>query len=231
MQQSNNVPVHLGLILDGNRRWAREHGLPTLEGHSRGYDNLREIAKAAINRGVSYVSAYIFSTENWSRTPKEVKYLMDLAYRMLTKDIPELNKEQIRVVWLGGREKVSNKLLKAIERAEEATKGNSRGTLALCFNYGGQEELVDATRKIIGQGLAPTEINKEVLAAALYAPDIPPVDLLVRTSGERRLSGFMMYRTAYAELYFTDTYWPDFSIQDLDAALAEYADRERRLGK
>lgn len=231
MQKSNNIPVHLGLILDGNRRWARERGLPTLEGHSQGYDNLKEITKAAIRHGVSYVSAYIFSTENWNRTPKEVKYLMDLAYRMLTKDVAELNREQIRVVWLGSREKVSNKLLGAIEKAEESTKNNTRGTLALCFNYGGQNELVEAVRKITAQGLLPTEITEEVLADSLYVPDVPPVDLLIRTSGERRLSGFMMYRTAYSELFFVDKYWPDFSEQDLNAALAEYVERERRHGK
>lgn len=231
MQSEQNIPEHLGLILDGNRRWARERGLPTLEGHSRGYDNLKDIAKVAVDRGVTYVSAFIFSTENWSRTPKEVKYLMDLAHRMLTKDVDELNAEQIRVVWLGAKEKVSQRLLKAIEQAETATRNNTRGTLALCFNYGGQDELVEAAQKIAAQGLQQKEITKEVLEAALYAPDVPPVDLLVRTSGEQRLSGFMLYRAAYAELYFTDKYWPDFSEEDLDAALAEYAERERRHGK
>lgn len=205
--------------------------MPTLEGHRQGYDNLKEIAKAAINRGVRYVSAYIFSTENWNRTADEVKYLMDLAYRMVTKDVRELNKENIRVVWLGSRERISNKLLKAIENAEESTRNNTRGTLALCFNYGGQEEIVDAARAIAAKGLRSDEITKEVLAETLYAPEVPPVDLLIRTSGEHRVSGFMLWRIAYAELYFTAKYWPDFSEADLDAAMADYAARDRRLGK
>ncbi len=228
---AQKIPQHVGLILDGNRRWARERGLPTLDGHSRGYDNLKDVAKLAIDRGVRYVSAYIFSTENWNRTPKEVKYLMDLAYRMLTKDVAELNREQIRVVWVGSRDKVSQKLITAIEKAEEATQGNARGTLALCFNYGGQDELVDAARRIAAKNLQPEEITREVLEEALYAPEVPPVDLLIRTSGEQRLSGYMLYRAAYAELYFTDQYWPDFTEEDLDAALAEYVRRERRHGK
>lgn len=231
LKKEQAIPRHVGFILDGNRRWARERGLPTLEGHSRGYDNLKDIVKLAVDRGVQYVSAYIFSTENWSRTPKEVKYLMDLAYRMLTKDVDELNKEQIRVVWLGSKEKVSSKLLKAIEHAETATRSNTRGTLALCFNYGGQDELVDAMRQLTTQSLKPEEITRDSLEQALYAPEVPPVDLLVRTSGEQRISGFMLYRVAYAELYFIDKYWPDFSGADLDAALADYAERERRHGK
>lgn len=231
MQQQDKIPAHLGLILDGNRRWARQHDLPTLEGHRQGYDNLKDIAKVAINRGVSFVSAYIFSTENWNRTPREVKYLMDLAYRIMTKDVAELNKEQIKVVWLGSREKVSSKLLDAIEKAETSTRYNTRGTLALCFNYGGQEELVDAVRKVVTDGIPADKVTREVLENALYAPEVPPVDLLIRTSGEQRLSGYMMYRTAYAELFFTNKYWPDFSEQDLEIALVDYAERERRHGK
>lgn len=225
------VPSHLGLILDGNRRWARARGLPTLEGHNRGYDNLKTITKAAINHGVKYVSAYIFSKENWNRTSAEVKYLMNLAYLLINKDVNELNKEDIRVVCLGSRERLSPKLIKAIEKAEEKTKHNSRGTLALCFNYSGREELADAVKHIIEQKLPFEKINDDTLSAFLYHPEVPDIDLLVRTSGEQRLSGYMLYRMNYAELYFTDKHWPDFSEQDLDAALAEYASRQRRYGK
>lgn len=225
------MPKHVGLILDGNRRWARQRGLPTMEGHSQGYDNLKTITKHAINSGVSYVSAYIFSTENWQRAPKEVKYLMELAHRILTKDVIELDQENIRVVWLGSRDKVSDKLLTAIQKAEEKTKDNTRGTLALCFNYGGQQEILDAVKKIVDQGIRQENITPEVLENALYVPEVPSVDLLIRTSGEKRVSGFMLYRAAYAELYFSDKYWPDFGVSDFDDALAEYAERERRLGK
>lgn len=228
---TDNIPKHLGFILDGNRRWARERGLPTLEGHRAGYSNLKDITKAAINSGVSYVSAYIFSTENWNRTPEEVKYLMDLAYRMLTKDLKELNKEQIRVVWLGSSDRVSEKLQKAIKNAEDKTKNNTRGTLALCFNYGGHTELVDAVKNIVSSGVDAQAIDHKVLEDNLYGgAEIPPVDLLVRTSGEQRLSGFMLYRMAYSELYFTDTFWPDFDEVQLEKALAEYARRNRRFG-
>ncbi len=232
IKDNKSIPSHVGFILDGNRRWAREHGLPTLEGHRKGYDNLKEITKAAINSGVSYVSAYIFSTENWSRTPEEVKYLMDLAYRMLTKDLKELNKEQIRVIWLGSEQNISQKLLKAIKKAEDSTKNNTRGTLALCFNYGGHDELVNAIKKIVKSGYEPEEITEEVLSSTLYGgSDIPPVDFIVRTSGEQRLSGFMLHRSAYSELYFTDVFWPDFDEQELQKALTEYGRRQRRFGK
>jgi len=229
--ENETIPRHVGLILDGNRRWAREHGLPTLEGHRLGYDNLKTITKSAINQGVSYVSAYIFSTENWQRSAREVKYLMNLALRMITKDLAELNEENIRVVWLGREEKLSPKLLKALKFAEDSTKGNTRGTLALCFNYGGQDEIVDAVRALVKKGLSPNEIAKGAFEKALYAPKIPPLDLLIRTSGELRLSGFMLYRAAYAELLFTDKYWPDFSEQDMREALVEYSRRDRRKGK
>ncbi|MCA9331521.1 di-trans,poly-cis-decaprenylcistransferase [Candidatus Saccharibacteria bacterium] len=231
MKQPIIAPKHVGLILDGNRRWARQRGLPTLEGHSRGYDNLKVITKHAINSGISYVSAYIFSTENWQRAPKEVKYLMELAHRILTKDVIELDQENIRVVWLGSRDRLSRKLLAAIRKAEEKTKDNTRGTLALCFNYGGQQEILDAVKKIVHHDIGLKNITTEVLENALYVPEVPSVDLLIRTSGEKRVSGFMLYRAAYAELYFSDKYWPDFGVLDFDNALAEYAERERRLGK
>ncbi|HSX44547.1 MAG TPA: polyprenyl diphosphate synthase [Candidatus Saccharimonadales bacterium] len=229
MTKKSIVPSHIGLILDGNRRWARSHDLPTLEGHRQGYDNLKDIVKAAINRNVKFVSAYIFSIENWNRTPKEIKYLMDLAHKMLTRDVRELNKENIRVLWLGSRGKVSSKLQKAIEDAEMSTQNNSRGTLGLCFNYGGQQELFDATQKLIDKGVK--KVTQSNFENALYQPEIPPIDLLIRTSGEQRTSGFMLYRAAYAELYFLDKHWPDFDEHDLDTALKEYASRQRRFGE
>jgi undecaprenyl diphosphate synthase len=223
------IPNHLGLILDGNRRWAKANGLPTLEGHRKGYDNLKDIGKAAINKGVKYVSAYIFSTENWNRTPVEVKYLMNLAYTMLTRDVKELNDEGIRVVWLGSVQNISKKLLKAIRAAEETTANNTRGTLCICFNYGGQQEIADAAQKLIND--KATNVTPELFATALYTPEVPPMDMLIRTSGEQRLSGFMLWRAAYAELYFVDKHWPDFGRDDLDIAFNEYSGRQRRFGK
>lgn len=231
MSEQATIPAHLGLILDGNRRWAKSRGLPTLEGHQQGSEVFREIALATFDRGVKYLSAYVFSNENWSRTEEEVGYLMKLVMKATEKYLDTFNKADIRIVILGRRDRLDKKVLESIERTEEKTKNNTRGTLALCFNYGGKEELVDAVRKLVAQGVTSREINAEVLAGALYHPEIPPVDFLIRTSGEHRTSGFMLYRANYAELYFTDTYWPDFTTDDLDAALQEYAGRKRRFGK
>lgn len=228
--RSSQMPKHLGVILDGNRRWARAQGLPTLEGHRKGAEVFKEIALAAFDRGVQHISAYIFSTENWSRSEEEVGYLMNLVIKVTESQLDAFHKAGIRIVILGQRQGLSKKVLAAIERTEEKTKDNSRGTLALCFNYGGQQEIADAVRMIVERGTAPDEITPEIIEAALYHPEIPPVDLLIRTSGEQRLSGFMLYRAAYAELYFTDKHWPAFTIDDLDAALADYAGRDRRFG-
>lgn len=222
------IPTHVGLILDGNRRWAREQGLATLEGHRIGYDGLKDISKAAFNRGVKYLSAFIFSTENWNRSKEEVGYLMNLAHILLTRDVKELNKENIRVLWLGSRGKVSAKLQKAIDKAVETTKNNTHGTLCLCFNYGGQQEIVDAVKRFADEG---REATLENFNQALYEPEVPDIDLLVRTSGEHRTSGYMLWRAAYAELYFIDKYWPDFKEADLNLALKDYAKRQRRFGQ
>lgn len=223
------LPKHVGLILDGNRRWARDQGLPTLEGHRAGYGNLKKIAKHAVNQGVRYVSAYIFSAENWNRGKAEVAYLMDLALWVATREVREVHKEGIRVRFLGRRDGLSDRLLKAIQKAEEMTKDNKRGTLALCFNYGGQQEIVDAAQKLLSTKKTG-EITLEDFAGALYAPDIPAMDLVIRTSGEQRLSNFMLWRAAYAELYFVKKHWPAFTVDDFDKALAEFATRQRRFG-
>ncbi len=221
---------HLGLILDGNRRWAKQQGLPTLEGHRQGAENFKTIALAAFDRGVEYLSAYVFSNENWSRTEEEVGYLMKLVIKAVEKYLDEFNKAGVRIVILGRRDGLSKDVLKAIAGAEEKTASNTKGTLALCFNYGGQEEIVDAFRQLNRQGVSADDITADRISGALYEPSIPPVDLIVRTSGEERLSGFMLWRSMYAELYFVDKFWPDFSVADLDEALAEYDNRQRRFG-
>jgi undecaprenyl diphosphate synthase len=226
------LPKHVGLILDGNRRWAKSNGLASLQGHKARYQNLKTIAKHALDfPDVQYLSAYVFSVENWNRTSEEVAYLMDMALWVATHEIKELHKENIRVRFLGSREGLSNKIITAIEKAETLTEDNTKGTVALCFNYGGLQELVDAAKQIIKKGISPEELTEKQLMNALYAPDVPPVDLLIRTSGEKRTSGFMLARSAYAELYFTNKHWPDFSVTDFDAALAEYQQRERRFGE
>jgi undecaprenyl diphosphate synthase len=228
MTQNSNLPVHVGLILDGNRRWAKRRGMPKLEGHRKGYNNLKDLAKHAADRGIKYLSAYIFSTENWNRSKDEVEYLMKLAYQLLTRDVEELNRENIRVIWLGSRQKISKKLQSAIDKAVETTKSNTRGTLCLCFNYGGRQEVMDAAQKLIDEGVKT--VTPDNFQEAIYAPEVPDVDLIVRTSGQYRISGYMLWRSAYSELYFIDKYWPDFNRDDFDHALDWYASRERRFG-
>lgn len=231
MEEQSSIPVHLGIILDGNRRWAKSQNLPTLEGHRVGYQNLKDITKYAFDRGVSYVSAFMFSTENWSRTKEEVKYLMALILNVLTREINELNSANIKVVWLGTTDRLSDKIIKAIDNAEEKTKNNTNGTLCLCFNYGGHQEIIDAVKKIVSKNTPIDQIDKQLIKDSLYAPQVPAVDLMIRTSGENRTSGFMLYRSAYSELYFTDKHWPEFKAHDLDLALDDYALRHRRFGK
>ena len=217
--------------MDGNRRWAASQGLPKLEGHRKGYENLKTIATAAYDAGVEYLSAYIFSTENWKRSEEEVGYLMKLVVDVFSKDIDTLIEKDVRVVFLGSRGKISKTVRKAIEGAEERSKDKTGGTLALCFNYGGHLEIVDAVKQIVAEGVSEDEIDEETIEKHLYYPDVPPVDLMIRTSGEQRISNFMLWRMSYAELYFTDKHWPAFSVDDLNAAFEEYASRQRRFGK
>lgn len=230
-QTSNLKPNHIGVIMDGNRRWARSQGLKTFEGHFKGYKNMRDLALYALKeKGIPFLSAYVFSTENWSRTEEEVGYLMNLVLRALTDYLDEFHKNNIMVVVLGSRDKLSPKVVKAIETAETKTSANTGGTLALCFNYGGQHEIVDATKKIIEQKIDASTLDPEKFSQFLYHPEVPPLDLVVRTSGEQRLSGYMLYRASYAELLFVDKHWPEFTTEDIDMAIDEYAQRQRRYG-
>jgi undecaprenyl diphosphate synthase len=229
-KQDISIPLHLGLILDGNRRWAKEQGLPQFEGHKHGYQTLKTIGLAALDRGVAYISAYLFSTENWERSKTEVDYLMKLLLWVFKHEIDEFNKRNIRIRVLGSRERLSKSVLNAIDRAEEITKNNTGGTLALCLNYGGQLEIVDAVKKIVEKGVKKDNITPVTIEQNLYSADIPPIDLIIRTSGEKRLSNFMLWRAAYSELMFVDTYWPAFTERDLDDCFKEYATRQRRFG-
>ncbi len=224
------VPRHLGLILDGNRRWAREHGLSLEEGHRHGYENLRTISEVAFEQGVEYVSAYVFSTENWNRSRDEVRYLMRLLLWILKHEIDNLDEHGIRVRMLGSKLRLGKALIRAIHEAEVKTQFNTKGTLLLCLNYGGQQEIVDAMKQIVANGTPPEAITADLIDQHLYAPNIPPVDLIIRTSGEQRLSNFMLWKGAYSELMFTDTYWPDFDRDELMEMLTTYSQRARRFG-
>lgn len=230
-KQQLALPAHVGLILDGNRRWATDQNLPTLKGHYQGAENLRTISLVAINGGVKYLSAYLFSTENWKRSKTEVTYLMKLIIKFLEKYLDELAQNEIRIVHVGSRDGLPKSVLKAIDDAVRRTEEFKRGTLALCINYGGQQEIVDAAAKLLRQNTDPRRLSIREFEKALYAPELPPVDLVIRTSGEYRTSGFMLWRAAYAEYIFIDKYWPDFTKQDLKFALLYYAKRQRRFGK
>ncbi|MBI4133641.1 di-trans,poly-cis-decaprenylcistransferase [Candidatus Uhrbacteria bacterium] len=228
---SEKVPQHLGIIMDGNRRWAKMHGLPILEGHRRGYDKLKEVGEWCMERGVKVLTVFAFSTENWKRAASEVAYLMDLFYRAFTNEVEEFMRRNIRVRIIGDRAGLPENVGRAATALEERTRENTRGTLQLAINYGGHTEICDAVRALLGQHVAPAEITEEAIASRLYAPDTPPPDLIIRTSGEQRLSGFLTWQSAYSELYFIQKHWPDFTEADLDAACAWYADRDRRFGQ
>lgn len=230
MKSTKAVPVgHLGIILDGNRRWARSKDLPTLEGHRRGAEVFKEVSLAAFDKGVGCVSAYVFSSENWRRTQEEVSYLMGLVTKAVDKYLDEYHQRGIKITVLGSRQKLDSKVVKSIEKATEKTKNNTGGTLALCFNYGGKQEIADAATRLISSG--KKNITPQMIEEALYSPEVPPLDLIIRTSGEHRLSGFMLWRSEYAELYFVDKHWPDFTPADLELALQEYGRRQRRFGQ
>lgn len=228
MTEHGVVPAHVGIILDGNRRWAKKNGLPASEGHREGFETFNDIATHALERGIKFLTIYAFSTENWSRTKEEVTFLMGFAAQMLKTRIKELHKKGVRFVWLGSRENLDPSFLQLLMEAEALTKDNNTATLALCFNYGGQQEIVDAVQAMQAAG---ETVTKESIERHLYGGNqIPPIDFLIRTSGERRISNFMLWRAAYSELYFTDVLWPDFHEREFDEALADYATRQRRFG-
>lgn len=222
---------HLAIILDGNRRWAKDKGLPTFEGHRRGYDNVKTIGLAALERGVKFFTVFAFSTENWKRTEEEVGYLMELLHVALTKEIGFYMEHNVRLRVIGRREGLSEKLVDAIDAAEAKTAGNTNGQINLCINYGGRAEIVDAVKALIADGVAADEITEERIAANIWMAGIPDPDLIIRTSGEQRLSGFLTWSGVYSELLFVEKHWPNFDVSDLDAALAEFERRGRRFGK
>lgn len=226
----SDLPVHVGIIPDGNRRWAKASGLPTLEGHRKGLAVARDVALHAFDRGVKNLTVYAFSNENWNRAEEEVGYLMNLFHRFVTTQTKTLHQKGVRVLFLGRRDGLPQNLIQAMEESEAKTANNKVGTLSICLNYGGKTELVDAVRAIIRSGVKPEEVTSDLIAKHLYAPEVPPVDMIIRTSGEQRTSGFMLWRSDYAEFYWSAKFWPDFAPADLDEALAEFKRRQRRWG-
>ena len=227
----SDIPQHVGFIVDGNRRWAKAHGLPKYEGHLAGYNALKDVLLETLSRGVKYASAYVFSTENWKRSEEEVGHLMGLLLKILEADVPIFIENNVRLRVVGSRSGLSEAILKAIDKAEESTKDLENGELLLCLNYGGHLEIADAVKEIVRSGISSDEVTPELISQHIYAPEVPPCDIIVRTSGEQRLSNFMLWRSAYSELYFIDKNWPDMTTDDVDDILEEYSRRNRRLGK
>lgn len=225
------VPRHVGYIVDGNRRWAKQHGIPTYEGHLAGYNALKDVLLETIAQGVEFVSLYTFSTENWKRATDEVNHLMRLSMRIFKTDLKVLTQNNLRLLVLGTRDQLPAKMCEAIDAAEAATAANTGGTVAVCFNYGGQLEIVHAMQSIVEEGIKPEDITIQTIDEHIWKPEVPPVDLIVRTSGEKRLSNFMLWRSPYSEVLFLDKLWPDMTKTDVSDILSEYATRERRLGK
>ncbi len=224
------IPTHVGIIMDGNGRWAQKRGLPRLAGHRAGTENLRRILRAAVEFGVRILTIYAFSTENWGRPQDEVEGLLDIMERMIDRELPELHREGVQIRHIGRTERVPERLLTKIRQALELTRNNQRLILNVAFNYGGRAEIVDAVRGIIRDGIPPEQVDEALIARYLYTADLPDPDLIIRTSGEMRVSNFLIWQGAYAEYYVTPVYWPDFDKDEFYKALAEYARRERRFG-
>ncbi len=227
----NNAVVHLGIIMDGNRRWAKDDGLLIGMGHLAGAEKVKEVIRWSANRGIKYLTLYTFSTENWQRPKEEVSSLLGLIGDFLKENCQEFQKEGGKLRFLGDRDGLPVDLVKAMEEAELATKDNDRIIVNSLFNYGGRAEILRAVRRIIKEGVKPENINTAEFGRYLYTAGLPDPDLIIRTSGEMRLSNFLTWQSAYSELYFCEKHWPDFSEQDLDKALSEYSLRQRRIGK
>jgi undecaprenyl diphosphate synthase len=226
--QLQSIPLHLGFIVDGNRRWARKHGLPAYEGHLAGHNALKEILRASVEKGVKFVSFYVFSTENWKRTEDEVSRIMQMVISFVKDDIKGLVQENTRLLVLGSRDGLPEKVLKAVKEAEAKTAHCTRATAIFCFNYGGQLEIADAAQQCVNDGVA---ITTDAIRERLYGGlEVPDVDMVVRTSGEERLSNFMLWRAAYSEFMFLEKFWPDMRAEDIDIIIKEYGERNRRFG-
>jgi undecaprenyl diphosphate synthase len=228
------LPRHVAIVMDGNGRWARQRGLSRSEGHRRGKDSVRAVVEVAREVGVPYLTLFVFSNENWNRPSTEVRFLMELFHRYLTTETKRLMKRGIKVIALGNVERLTPPVRRALDSMIAATAGNSSMTVALALSYGGRQDVVDAARRIAQEAaegrLNPAEVDERMLATRLASADLPDPDLLIRTSGELRISNFFLYQLAYTELYFTDTLWPDFREREFLHALAAYQMRERRFG-
>lgn len=227
----SRVPVHIAAVMDGNGRWAQQRGLARTEGHAAGEDALFDTVKGARDLGVKWFTVYAFSTENWKRPTDEVRYLMNFNEQILTRHRDELNENNVRIRFLGRRDwRVPKRLLKHMDESVELTRKNTRMTFTIAFNYGGRAEIIDAIKAMINDKVSADKVSEKLLHKYLYDPEMPDPDLVVRTSGEYRISNFLLWELAYSELVFTDVLWPDFRRENLFDAVREYQARDRRFG-
>jgi len=224
------IPTHVGIIMDGNGRWAAVRGLPRLAGHRAGTENLRRTLEASVEFGIKILTIYAFSTENWQRPDSEVQGLLGILEQMLKREVKNLHRNGVRLRHLGRTEGLSPGLQEEIGKAIDLTRDNTRITLNVAFNYGGRTEIVDACRRLLADKVGPTQVDEALLSSYLYTAGQPDPDLIIRTAGEMRLSNFLVWQAAYAEYYCTPTYWPNFDKEELRKALLAYGQRKRRFG-
>lgn len=222
---------HIAIIMDGNRRWAKENNLPTAAGHKKGVEALRKTVRACDDFGIKYITVYAFSTENWKRSKEEVDFLMDLVAITLKNQLDEMHKEGVKITFLGNLSKLSEKLQKVLLNAEAKTKNNTGVNLQIALNYGSRDEITNAVKVIVSKGLKPEEITPEIISENLYTSQIPDPDILIRTGGEKRLSNYLLWQVAYSEIIVIDEYWPLFDKKLLEQCIDEFSKRQRRYGK
>jgi undecaprenyl diphosphate synthase len=225
------VPAHVAIVMDGNGRWARARGLPRTAGHDAGEEAMFDVVDGGLDIGVGWITMFAFSTENWRRPPDEVRFLMNFNERILTRHRDEMNEKGVRIRFAGRKDwRVPRRILRHMEDSAELTAHNRKLTLTIAFNYGGRTELVDAVRRLVADGVAASKVDERAIASRLYWPDMPDPDLVIRTSGEYRISNFLLWQLAYSEMLFTDVLWPDFRRENLFDAVREFQGRERRYG-
>ena len=222
---------HVAIIMDGNRRWAKKHLLPTMMGHKKGVEALKKTTRACDDFGIKYLTLYAFSTENWNRKKEEVDFLMDLLASTLVAELDELNENNVKMNFIGDMNKLNSNLQQIIEKSKEKTKNNTGVVLTVAINYGSRDEVINAVKNIIKDGVKEEEITSDLISKYLYTSNMPDPDLLIRTSGEKRISNYLLWQIAYSEIYFTDIFWPEFDKDALALAVKEFAQRQRRWGK
>ncbi len=230
LSKLEKIPNHVAIIMDGNGRWAQERGLPRASGHKAGTENLREVIEAAVEFGIQYLTIFAFSTENWARPTDEIQGLMRIFRTMLDRELKNLDKNGVQLNHLGCLARIDKGLKKEVLEAIELTKNNQTLILNIAFNYGGRDEILQAVKRMIAEGVSADKLDEDKFEQYLYTADCPDPDLVIRTSGEFRISNFMIWQGAYSEWYFTPTYWPDFSREELHKALVVYNSRDRRYG-